>query len=278
MKFALNRMVSFPKCLNTLILIGRSVLAMNGSTWMILIILFTVAFAPSIAYIIWIRNTEHYEREPWTRIFAVFIWGAVFGVILALLFSYILIFIFGVVAPQGVYSAVEGNEYYYGFLLAVIIAPFAEEAAKGLGVYTAGRDLDEVEDGLIYGAAVGLGFAATENLLYEYNALVTVGVGAFIATAIIRSICSALLHASATSVTGYGIGRRKIWGRMYRVLPFYLLAVGMHALFNFLAIMGTFFSLILAIAFALAAIEFTRHKIAQLDVAHMNRDRYQGLY
>ncbi len=256
---------------------GRPVLAMNGSAWMLYIVLFVVAFAPSVAYIIWIRNTEYYEREPWTRIFAVFIWGAVFGVILALLFSYILIFLFDVVAPEGVYSAVEGNEYYYGFLLAVIIAPFAEEAAKGLGVYTAGRDLDEVEDGLVYGAAVGLGFAATENLLYEYNAL-ALGIGAFIATAVIRSISSALLHASATSITGYGIGRRKIWGSRYRVIPFYLLAVGMHALFNFLAIMGTFFSLILAIAFALAAIEFTRHKIAQLDVAHMNRDRYRGLY
>ena len=257
---------------------GSSVLAMNGSTLMLYIILFTVAFAPSVAYIIWIRNTEHYEREPWSRIFAVFIWGAVFGVILGILFSVILIFIFDVAAPEGVYSAVKGNEYYYGLLLAVIIAPFAEEAAKGLGVFTAGRDLDEVEDGLVYGAAVGLGFAATENLLYEYNALVTMGLAAFIATAVIRSISSALLHASATSVTGYGIGRKKIWGRRYRIIPFYLLAVGMHALFNFLAIMGTLFSLLLAISFAIASIEFTRHKIAQLDVAHMNRDRYQGLY
>jgi RsiW-degrading membrane proteinase PrsW (M82 family) len=251
---------------------------MNGNAWMLYIILFAVAFLPSIAYIVWIRNTEKYEREPWVRIFATFVWGAVFGVILGVLFSGILILIFNVAAPQGVYDAVQGNEYYYGFLLAVIIAPFGEEAAKGLGVFTAGRDLDEVEDGLIYGAAVGLGFAATENLLYEYNALVTMGVVSFIATAVVRSISSALLHASATSVTGYGIGRKKVLGGKHYIIPFYLVAVGMHALFNFLAIQGSLFSLLLAIMFAIGAIEFTRHKIAQLDVQNAVRDQWRGLY
>lgn len=251
---------------------------MNGNAWMLYIILFAVAFLPSIAYIVWIRNTERYEREPWYRIFATFIWGAVFGVILGVLFSVILLFIFNVTAPQGVYDAVQGNEYYYGFLLAVIIAPLGEEAAKGLGVFTAGKDLDEVEDGLIYGAAVGLGFAATENLLYEYNALVTMGVVAFIFTALVRSISSALLHASATSVTGYGIGKKKILGKGHYIIPYYLVAVGMHALFNFLAIQGSIFSLLLAIMFAIAAIEFTRHKIAQLDVQTAMRDQWRGLY
>jgi RsiW-degrading membrane proteinase PrsW (M82 family) len=251
---------------------------MNGSTWMLYIILIAVAFIPSIAYIIWIRNTEYYEREPWRRIFATFMWGAVFGVILGIVFSLVLIGIFEFAAPKRLSDAVYESEYLSIFLLAVIIAPFAEEAAKGLGVFTAGRDLDEVEDGLIYGAAVGLGFAATENLLYEYSALVEMGVAAFIATAVVRSISSALLHASATSATGYGIGKKKILGGKYRILPYYLLAVAMHAAFNFFASLGTFFGLIVAITFAIAAIEFTRHKIAQLDVAHMNRDHWRGLY
>jgi RsiW-degrading membrane proteinase PrsW (M82 family) len=245
---------------------------------MLYIILIAVAFLPSIAYIIWIRNTEYYEREPWSRIFATFMWGAVFGVILGILFSLLLIGVFEFSAPERLSDAVSENDYYSLLFLAVLIAPIAEEAAKGLGVFTAGKDLDEVEDGLIYGASVGLGFAATENLLYEYVALTTMGVGAFIATAVVRSISSALLHASATSATGYGIAKKKILGKGHYILPFYLLAVVMHGMFNFFASLGTFFGLLLAIMFAIAAIEFTRHKIAQLDVAHMTRDHWRGLY
>lgn len=260
------------------IIIGTQVLDMNGSTWMLYVILIAVAFLPSMAYIIWIRNTEYYEKEPWSRIFATFIWGAVFGVIIAIIFSLVLIGLFEFAAPERLSDAISESDYLSLFFIAVIIAPFAEEAAKGLGVFTAGRELDEVEDGLIYGAAVGLGFAATENLLYEYTALVEMGVASFIATAVVRSISSALLHASATSATGYGIGKKKVLGRKYRILPYYLIAVSMHALFNFFASLQTFLGLLLAIMFAIGAIEFTRHKIAQLDAAHINRDYRRGLY
>ncbi|UCG69886.1 MAG: PrsW family intramembrane metalloprotease [Thermoplasmata archaeon] len=248
---------------------------MNGDTCLIYIILFAVAFLPSIAYIIWIRNTERYLREPWRRIASTFIWGAVFGVILGVLFSVILILLFKITLEGPVYEAITEDDYLSTLFLAVIIAPIAEEAAKGLGVFTAGSDLDEVEDGLIYGASVGLGFAATENLLYGYLALQE-GFIIFIATAVVRSISSALLHASATSVTGYGIGKKKILGRGHYILPYYLLAVLMHALFNLFASMRSIFGLFLAIIFAIAAIEFTRHKIQQLDEYHMVREGWRG--
>jgi RsiW-degrading membrane proteinase PrsW (M82 family) len=73
---------------------------MNGSSLWIYIVLFAAAFLPSVFYIIWIRNTERYEREPWGVIAKTFIWGAVFGVIIAVVFSYALIIIFGI-AFQG---------------------------------------------------------------------------------------------------------------------------------------------------------------------------------
>ncbi len=249
---------------------------MNGTTWLIYIILFAVAFAPSIAYIIWIRNTERYAREPWGRIAGTFIWGAVFGVIIAVVFSLILMWVFEMTLPDRLYSSIEENRGYTTLILVCVIAPLAEEAAKGLGVFSAGVELDEVEDGLVYGSSVGLGFAATENLLYEYIALTTLGFGAFIATAIVRSISSAFLHASATSVTGYGIGRKKILGRGYYIWPFYLLAVLMHGTFNFFASMQSLLGLMLAIIFAIAAMEFIRRKIQQLDVDHMVQYDYRG--
>lgn len=246
---------------------------MNGSVWMTWIILFVAAFLPPIFYIIWIRNTERYEREPWRRIASTFVWGAVFGVILGVIFSLVLISLFRFTGGA-IYEAISEDDYYGTLILVCVIAPLAEEAAKGLGVFSAGSDLDEVEDGLVYGASVGLGFAATENLLYGYIAL-REGLDIFIATAIVRSISSALLHASATSATGYGIGKKKVLGRGHYILPYYFLAVLMHSTFNFFASMGNLLGLFLAILFAIAAVEFTRRKIQQLDVPQVVRDDWR---
>ncbi len=242
------------------------------------IVLFVVAFAPSIAYIIWIRNLERYEREPWHAIASTFIWGSVFGIILAVLFSIILIFLFQVAFPDRLYDAFSKNPELATLFLVCVIAPLAEEAAKGIGVLTAGKDLDEVEDGLVYGASVGLGFAATENLLYGFIALSTFGLEAYIATMVVRSISSALLHASATSATGYGIGLRKVAGKgRFIIIPFFLLAVLMHGTFNLFASMQSWLGLFLAIIFAIAAIEFTRRKIQQLDIESAPKGPQRGL-
>ena len=244
---------------------------MSTADLMLIFIVIAVAFLPPIGYLIWIRNTERFEREPWRKIAITFIWGAIFGIGLGLLFSYLLIFAFGVAVPERVYSRIIEDETLAILFLAVIIAPIAEEAAKALGVYRAGKDLDEVEDGLIYGSSVGLGFAATENLMYGYIALAYFDWRVYIATAFLRSISSAFLHASATSVTGYGIGKKIVLGGKHRVWPYFLIAVLMHAVFNLFASLGTFLGLVLAIVFAFVAIEFTRHKIQQLDASSMMR-------
>src|SRR5256886_2555823 len=59
----------------------------------------------------------------------------------------------------------------------LVVAPIVEEAAKGVGA-TAGRPQTQSKtDGLVYGAAAGLGFSATENLVYALAALLVPGVG-----------------------------------------------------------------------------------------------------
>jgi len=92
----------------------------------------------------------------------------------------------------------------------------------------------------------------------------------------IRSISSALLHASATSTMGYGIGKSIVWGGGHHVLPYYLLAVIMHASFNFLASLGVLyqerygeaaalFGFLAALLFAFAAIGLVRRKIVEAE-------------
>ncbi|MCJ2541155.1 MAG: PrsW family intramembrane metalloprotease, partial [Candidatus Thermoplasmatota archaeon] len=125
-----------------------------------------------------------------------------------------------------------GDEHFIG---AVFVAPFVEEMAKALGLVFVIAVISREEDGMVYGAAIGLGFAATENLLYELSAL-SVSVLAYVLTAMLRIISSTLLHATATGVTGFGVGRAVVRKKaLITALPYYLVAVLMHATFNFLA-------------------------------------------
>jgi len=119
------------------------------------------------------------------------------------------------------------------------VAPIVEESVKAFGLVLVLAYILREEDGMIYGIAIGLGFAATENLLYELSAL-NVGVDAYLATAILRTITSTILHATATGVTGLGVGRAVVRKKpLFTALPFLLGAILMHAVFNFIASLNT---------------------------------------
>lgn len=240
-----------------------------------MIILTVSAFAPPLLFLAWVRRTERFGREPWRGVLRTFAWGAVFAVIIAVILSLLLFFLFNTVDRVYVFSGRFPN--LQTIVLAIVIAPFAEELAKGLGVYAAHPRIREAEDGLVYGAASGFGFAASENLLYGFAALVATGE---LTTSLIvigvRSVSSALLHASATAAYGYGIALRQIWAGRRSAAGYYLLAVLMHASFNFLASVGELYrdageivligALFAATLFALAAFSIMRAKIAHVDV------------
>jgi RsiW-degrading membrane proteinase PrsW (M82 family) len=162
------------------------------------------------------------------RLLMMFGFGAFVAVIITLILSSLLL---GELMRFERITAV-GDENFIG---AVIVAPLVEELAKGLGLVFVIAALAREEDGMVYGAAIGLGFAATENLLYELSAL-SFGIEAYILTALLRIISSTLLHATATGVTGFGVARAVVAKKaLITALPFYLVAVLMHATFNFLA-------------------------------------------
>lgn len=245
------------------------------------VIIVLVAFVPSILYLVWIRNTERFSREPYGRLLRVFFFGAIVSVFIAIVFELILTIAFSQNIER-VYQYLGENPSLPTIVLACVIAPFVEEAAKGLGALKARKFLTELENGIVYGAAVGLGFAATENLLYENAALIEGGAQAFIATAVIRSISSALLHATSSAVMGLGIARKTLrmggWG-MY-----YLAAVAMHSLFNFAASFGVLYEgevgeiaytigLAAALMIVLVGVSAMRSKIRALDRGYVRKAR-----
>jgi RsiW-degrading membrane proteinase PrsW (M82 family) len=226
-----------------------------------LILLFIMAFLPPIIYVVWIRNTEKFHREKWKPIFLCFIWGATIAIIVAIVLEF---FLHLSIAP----SINDSNTM--GLITVIIIAPFAEELTKplALGKKTVRKELDELEDGLIYGAVAGLGFSATENLLYGLSFLEE-GLLYFLILISIRSFGGCLLHASATAWTGYGYGK-SIMKRssLIRVIPYFLLAILVHALYNALLsfdFIGIFIGLIAALTLAFLTIQLVRSRIRTLD-------------
>jgi len=204
-----------------------------------LTVLILFSFLPPIIFLIWIRNTERYGREPWLVVIKVFLWGAVFSVIIAVVVSWAVLEIYKVAAP--VYVLFGSEMTLETLIAAIVVAPFVEEAAKAVGIFGAIYSINEVEDGIVYGAASGFGFSATENFVYGLFALITLGTEASITLIIIRSVSSTLLHASATSTTGLGIGKKVVLAGRNKAAPYYLLAVGMHSLFNFFASFGALY-------------------------------------
>jgi RsiW-degrading membrane proteinase PrsW (M82 family) len=229
-----------------------------------IILLFIFAFLPAIIYVIWIRNTEKYNRERWIPIIICFIWGASIAIIASIFLELFL--------EISLTASIQSTNLF-GLSTAIIIAPFVEELVKPFALRTriVKREIKELEDGLIYGAVAGLGFSATENLFYGYSFL-SEGLVVFLILIIVRSFGGCLLHASATALTGYGYGKTLINGTSkFRIVPYFIIAVFAHALYNFLVsydIFGAATGLLLALLLVYVSIKLIRQKIRTLDLSN----------
>jgi RsiW-degrading membrane proteinase PrsW (M82 family) len=230
-------------------------------------IVLAVAFLPPLLYMVRIRNEEHFDRNPWWAMFIVFAWGAVGAVVVAL-FSYDVLGI-----PLTTYRPELAQSHAF---LAVVLAPVVEEPAKAFGVVLlTRRRLREEEDGLVYGAGAGLGFAATENLIYELPYASSEFLATYITIVVLRILTSSLLHASASAVAGWGIARGRLRpGIQSDAWKFLALAMLMHGIFNGLTFVPALFppsfavslgSLLALFIFTAILYRFIRAKIRELD-------------
>ena len=226
-----------------------------------LLVLLAAAFLPPLIYAVWIRNTERYHREKWTAISVCFLWGASIAIIAAIILEVIL--------DASVTMSLQDRSFWQ-FIATIMIAPFAEELVKpmALSTKTVRRELRELEDGLIYGAVAGLGFSATENLMYGFSFL-SYGFATFVVLMVLRSTGACLLHASATALTGFGYGKKVLnHSSIVRVIPYFFVAMIAHGLYNFLVSweeIGVYTGLLLAFVLVFFMIRYIRVKIKSLD-------------
>ncbi|MCI4366531.1 MAG: PrsW family intramembrane metalloprotease [Thermoplasmata archaeon] len=247
-----------------------------------LIVLLVAALLPALLYLSWVRRTEPFEREPWGRILGAFAWGAFFATLVAAILEAILISAGGALSsdiPQPEFGFLNAKSPWNIFFIVLVIAPFVEEGLKAGGMIRSLGPLRSIADGPVIGASVGLGFGFFETFLYGLVAFLAGGLEAGIGLIIIRSVSSVLLHGSSTAMFGYGYAKGQVENRGVLAPAYYLVAVGMHASFNFLASLAAFLPLVgihfvdattasiigflLAVGFAFAAIEHVRDLIGR---------------
>jgi len=210
-----------------------------------IVLILMVSIVPPILYLIWIRNAEVCRRESMGSVLLAFCFAAIASLGAAYIIEAILVTTLyspESILGRGFWGIQPSDQNVQLVILAIFIAPVVEEFTKSWAVLVLRSRLNEIEDGLVYGAAAGLGFAAVENVLYNTTALVQ-GAEVFLVIAISRALTSTLLHASATAITGYGIARskfHKMAGHPESWALHFMGAVLLHAFFNLFAIMGNF--------------------------------------
>lgn len=208
-----------------------------------------IAFLPVPFYLALVLWVDRNEREPTWMIVLTFFWGACVAVFIALLLNSV-----GEIVVADAFGKDVGE--LYGFSIS---APVVEEGAKGLVliiIYRRFRDeFNGVLDGIVYAAIVGLGFAATENVLYYGRGIMedlsdgrlfsADDIGVSLGTFIVRGIFSPFAHPLFTSMTGIGLGiasqstRRstQVWAPVLGLLA----AMFLHSLWNTSAAFGAAF-------------------------------------
>ncbi len=222
--------------LTTLTVIGEQLLYLQffPSGWIFSIVLLAIYVVP-VVFAIYILDL--FEREPLSLVLAAFLWGGVVSIGLAITINT---------------SLLEALAKLFGANFAqtwgvALVAPPVEETLKYLGVVTiyliARNEIDDLFDGFVYGAIIGLGFAAVENVQYFIQAIGQPGAGDQIGPVLqmyfLRVILvGAYMHVLWTGISGVGFAyyvtqrdqpRQK---RLMYAVGLFLLAILAHMIWN----------------------------------------------
>ncbi len=139
-------------------------------------------------------------------------------------------------------------------------------------------EIDGVEDGVVYGSMVGLGFALVANV-YAYAVAWNAGVGAIAEEFAGRGIFGPVFQALCTSLIGLGVAyaaaRPRAVGREAAILAGWLAAVALDALWNHSAgargagVVVTYVILTVALAAVIVAVLTGRRRVIRLIVSFL---------
>jgi protease PrsW len=177
------------------------------------------SFTVPVTYVAFIYERRHLSRLTMPTVTLAFLYGGLVGIVAASLLE-----------PFFIRQLDPVSTLKVGFI---------EEFAKILGVLVIAqhRRHDSEMDGLILGAAVGMGFAALESSGYAFTAFLknNGSISATVAVTLIRGLFSPLGHGTWTAILASVLFRESRNGRFRINLPVigaYLLVSVLHAMWD----------------------------------------------
>jgi RsiW-degrading membrane proteinase PrsW (M82 family) len=185
-----------------------------------------VPFVLSAIWLLFVRRFDRAHPEPWWLVGSTFLLGCV-SCLPAGLLEYGCMLTSPWLNPT--YATLGGrmSALPLAILVFTVVVGLSEEGVKLLATLAFAvrrREFDEPVDGIVYGAAAALGFAAVENVKYF-------AVGRLTAALIVaRTFMSIPAHLLFSAIWGYALGARLV-GRRH-VWAWWLLAAVLHGTFD----------------------------------------------
>lgn len=181
---------------------------------------------PIIYYYFDIKNSETYKREKNSILMLIFLWGMGPSIILSF------------ISNTYFYNKMEikYNIEISNLMTSIIAAPLFEEVYKVIGILLIRKvykNIDEIEDGIIYSSISGLGFAFIENIFYsiEYAEKIEEKISLIV----LRQLTSTIVHITSAGKIGQGISFLKIKKQKKKFLKYFFNGIFIHSFHNTLA-------------------------------------------
>ena len=161
-----------------------------------MIILLAAAVLPAAFLLYRVYKMDTIEKEPWSILRKLLLWGALSGIPAALVESLLT----GVVQ-----NLLQEGTLLYNFVFGFIVAALVEESFKFFFLYKftfKNPAFNYRFDGVVYAVFVSMGFAILENVLYVFQG----GLG----VAISRALLALPLHAACGVYMGIAYGQQKV--------------------------------------------------------------------
>lgn len=217
--------------------------------WPLAVACFVVPMLLSFAWLFFVRRFDRAYPEPWWLVLVTFALGGL-SVVPAGFLEWGAMTATPYLNPSVMTLGGSASSFPLALLVFTVVVGLSEEGAKLMGAWTlAARrpEFDEPVDGIVYGAASSLGFAAIENV--KYFAFGRMG-SAIIAARMFTSIPA---HLFFGAIWGYALGK-KLVSRRTSVLLFLGWAALMHGAFDTLLSIDGLGLLALALNLALASL------------------------
>jgi protease PrsW len=212
------------------LLLQANFAGLTPSGWVLSWVLLLIYAVPMFVLV---YGLDLYEREPLSLVIGALLWGAFAATSLSILAN-----LGWALVVLDTFSVETATDW-----VAALTAPFTEEILKGVGVVLiyliARREIDDVLDGFVYGAMVGLGFTVIEDVFYFVNQFGG-EVGGVLQGFFVRVVASGLYgHVLYTGLFGIGVAyfvSRRAQGSLGRRLAiaalFILAGMFAHFLWN----------------------------------------------